>query len=54
MTGITISPNPSCGTSRNGLALIRHAGLEPRIVEYMTALPRRDGCWIASSSARSG
>ncbi len=42
MTDITIFHNPKCGTSRNVLALIRHAGLEPRIVEYMTALPGRD------------
>ncbi len=42
MTDITIFHNPLCGTSRNVLALIRHAGLEPRIVEYMTALPSRD------------
>ncbi|MGM9482281.1 arsenate reductase (glutaredoxin) [Roseateles sp. NT4] len=42
MTDITIFHNPKCGTSRNVLALIRHAGLEPRIVEYMSALPSRD------------
>jgi len=27
--------NPACGTSRNVLALIRHAGLEPTVVEYL-------------------
>ena len=32
---ITIYHNPHCGTSRNTLALIRHAGLEPRIVPYL-------------------
>ena len=42
MSDITIFHNPKCGTSRNVLALIRHAGLEPRIVEYMSALPSRD------------
>lgn len=42
MTDITIFHNPRCGTSRNVLALIRHAGLEPRIVEYMSALPSRE------------
>lgn len=42
MSDVTIFHNPQCGTSRNVLALIRHAGLEPRIVEYMTALPSRD------------
>lgn len=42
MTIITIFHNPACGTSRNVLALIRHAGFEPRIVEYLQAPPRRD------------
>ncbi|KQV52732.1 arsenate reductase [Pelomonas sp. Root1217] len=42
MTDITIFHNPKCGTSRNVLALIRHAGLEPRIVEYMQTPPSRD------------
>lgn len=35
MSPITIYHNPSCGTSRNTLALIRHAGLEPAVVEYL-------------------
>lgn len=42
MTDITLFHNPKCGTSRNVLALIRHAGLEPRIVEYMKDPPSRD------------
>jgi arsenate reductase len=42
MTAITLFHNPACGTSRNVLALIRHAGLEPRVIEYMTAPPSRD------------
>jgi arsenate reductase len=42
MTDITIFHNPRCGTSRNVLALIRHAGLEPRVVEYMSTPPSRD------------
>lgn len=29
---ITIFPNPSCGTSRNRLALIRNSGVEPEVV----------------------
>jgi arsenate reductase len=33
--------NPECGTSRNALALIRHAGIEPRIVEYLRDPPSR-------------
>lgn len=40
MTGsfpITIYHNPACGTSRNALAMIRAAGYEPDVVEYLTA-----------------
>ena len=33
--------NPDCGTSRNTLALIRHAGLEPQIIEYLRDPPSR-------------
>lgn len=33
--------NPSCGTSRNTLALIRAAGLEPTVVEYLKQPPTR-------------
>ena len=36
---ITIYHNPACGTSRNTLALIRHAGIEPRVVEYLKTPP---------------
>lgn len=39
---ITIYHNPACGTSRNVLALIRHAGLEPTVVEYLKAPPSKD------------
>src|SRR5690606_18878775 len=38
----TIYHNPSCGTSRNTLALIRHAGIEPRVIEYLKDTPSRD------------
>lgn len=34
---ITIFHNPACGTSRNALAIIRAAGYEPTIVEYLRA-----------------
>ncbi len=37
----TIYHNPACGTSRNTLALIRHAGIEPTIVEYLKDPPSR-------------
>lgn len=39
---ITIFHNPACGTSRNVLALIRHAGLEPTVVEYLKTPPTKD------------
>jgi arsenate reductase len=39
---ITIWHNPACGTSRNVLALIRNAGIEPRIVRYLETPPSRD------------
>ncbi len=32
---ITIFHNPSCGTSRNVLALIRDAGVEPQVIDYL-------------------
>lgn len=34
-TAATIYHNPDCGTSRNTLALIRHAGIEPTVIEYL-------------------
>ena len=39
---ITIYHNPACGTSRNTLALIRAAGIEPRVIEYLKTPPSRD------------
>lgn len=39
---ITIYHNPACGTSRNVLALIRHAGLEPTVVEYLKTPPSKE------------
>ena len=42
MSDITIFHNPACGTSRNTLALIRHAGLEPRVVEYLKTPPSKE------------
>jgi len=38
---VTIYHNPQCGTSRNTLAMIRHAGIEPQIVAYLQAPPSR-------------
>lgn len=40
--GVTIYHNPACGTSRNTLALIRNAGIEPTVVEYLKTPPERD------------
>ena len=42
MPDIIIFHNPACGTSRNTLALIRHAGIEPRVVEYLKTPPSKD------------
>ena len=42
MTDIAIYHNPDCGTSRNTLALIRNAGVEPRIIEYLKTPPSRE------------
>jgi arsenate reductase (glutaredoxin) len=39
---ITIYHNPSCGTSRNTLAMIRRSGEEPEIIEYLKAPPTRE------------
>jgi len=39
---VTIYHNPDCGTSRNTLALIRHAGIEPTVIEYLQTPPTRD------------
>jgi arsenate reductase len=38
---VTIYHNPACGTSRNALALIRGAGIEPTIIEYLKTPPDR-------------
>lgn len=40
---ITIYHNPSCGTSRNVLAMIRESGTEPEIIEYLKTPPDREG-----------
>jgi arsenate reductase len=38
---VTIYHNPHCGTSRNVLALIRNAGIEPELIEYLKTPPTR-------------
>lgn len=39
---VTIYHNPACGTSRNALAMIRNAGIEPEVVEYLKNPPARE------------
>jgi arsenate reductase len=41
MADVTIYFNPKCGTARNALALIREAGIEPEIIDYMKNPPSR-------------
>lgn len=38
----TIYHNPACGTSRNTLAMIRAAGIEPVVIEYLKTPPSAD------------
>lgn len=40
-TDIIIYHNPACGTSRNTLAIIRHAGIEPHVIECLKTPPSR-------------
>ena len=40
-TDIIVYHNPACGTSRNVIAMIRNAGIEPHIVEYLKTPPSR-------------
>lgn len=42
MADVIMYHNPDCGTSRNTLALIRNAGIEPAIIEYLKAPPSRE------------
>ena len=41
MAEVTIYHNPACGTSRNTLAIIRHAGIEPEVIEYLKTPPTK-------------
>ena len=38
---VVIYHNPDCGTSRNTLAMIRNAGVEPHVIEYLKTPPAR-------------
>lgn len=39
MQNITIYHNPNCGTSRNTLALIKHQGIKPSVIQYLDNPP---------------
>ncbi|WP_010183767.1 arsenate reductase (glutaredoxin) [Sphingomonas sp. PAMC 26605] len=52
MTEIIVYHNPACGTSRNVLALIRNAGVEPHVIEYLKTPPAR--ALLAALIARAG
>lgn len=38
---VVIYHNPACGTSRNTLGLVRNAGVEPHVIEYLKTPPTR-------------
>lgn len=42
MAEVTILHNPGCVTSRNTLAIIRHAGTEPQVIEYLKTPPTKE------------
>jgi arsenate reductase (glutaredoxin) len=52
MHEVIIYHNPACGTSRNTLGLIRNAGIEPHVVEYLKRPPSR--AMLESLIARMG
>lgn len=49
---IVIYHNPACGTSRNALAMIRNAGIEPHVIDYLKTPPTR--ALLATLIARAG
>ena len=49
---VIIYHNPECGTSRNTLAMIRNAGIEPHVIEYRKTPPSR--AMLESLIARAG
>lgn len=51
---VEIWHNPACGTSRNVLALIRHVGIEPVIIEYLQDPPDTAGLCNAIAAAGLG
>lgn len=51
-TDVVIYHNPDCGTSRNALGLIRNAGIEPHVIEYLKSPPSR--ALLVQMAARMG
>lgn len=49
---VTIYHNSNCGTSRNTLALIRNAGIEPQVIDYLSETPTREA--LAAMIAQAG
>lgn len=49
---VEIWHNPACGTSRNTLALIRHVGIEPQVIDYLNATPSKQA--LAETIAAAG
>ncbi|MCJ2087722.1 arsenate reductase (glutaredoxin) [Methylobacterium sp. E-005] len=49
---VVIYHNPDCGTSRNALAMIRNAGVEPHVIEYLKTPPTR--AMVRRLAARAG
>jgi arsenate reductase len=49
---VIIYHNPRCGTSRNVLGLVRNAGVEPHIIEYLKTPPTR--AMVSQLAARAG
>jgi len=49
---VIIYHNPDCGTSRNTLAMIRNAGIEPHVIEYLKTPPSR--AMLVQLMARAG
>jgi len=52
MIDVIIYHNPECATSRNVLGLIRNAGIEPHVIEYLKCPPSR--ALLQSLIARMG
>ena len=51
---VTIFHNPTCGTSRNTLAMIRNSGVEPSVIEYLKTPPTKARLQQLSTAMGSG